>query len=56
MKLGLSEVQQREICRVMLQCTGNVSSTNKNKRLRVIKSLDQLAKIGKNVQPILHAC
>ncbi|CEP19856.1 hypothetical protein [Parasitella parasitica] len=23
MKLGLSEVQQREICRVMLQCTGN---------------------------------
>lgn len=25
MKLGLSEVQQREICRVMLQCTGNVS-------------------------------
>ncbi|CEI90623.1 hypothetical protein RMCBS344292_04942 [Rhizopus microsporus] len=24
MKLGLNEVQQREICRVMLQCTGNV--------------------------------
>lgn len=32
MKLGLSEVQQREICRVMLQCTGNVKSdkTEKN--------------------------
>lgn len=28
MKLGLSEVQQREICRVMLQCTGNVRFGN----------------------------
>ncbi|KAI8351227.1 hypothetical protein EDC96DRAFT_518954, partial [Choanephora cucurbitarum] len=28
MKLGLSEVQQREICRVMLQCTGNEKSFN----------------------------
>lgn len=24
MKLGLTEVQQREIARVLLQCTGNV--------------------------------
>ncbi|KAI8993342.1 hypothetical protein BDB01DRAFT_847232 [Pilobolus umbonatus] len=28
MKLGLSEVQQREICRVMLQCTGNEKTFN----------------------------
>lgn len=27
MKLGLTEVQQREIARVLLQCTGNVSCT-----------------------------
>ncbi|GAN08931.1 mif4g ma4 domain-containing protein [Mucor ambiguus] len=28
MKLGLTEVQQREICRVMLQCTGNEKTFN----------------------------
>lgn len=63
MKLTLTEVQQREIARVLLQCSGNVSICYKMliyTNTIVLTAFDSspfsILHIGKELQSILRTC